>query len=368
MKTRHWFLLLLLASVRLSSAQGFGNPLTQDQVDCEERQMMRLLHRAVVNSDGSTLFLWRSAPGGDVYRGLSVGSEIDGDPYDSSTWYRKESQMPFDLILRESEDFPNPKRPRLPQATLVRRDAATNLGVLVSGGGALDAQLDLAPQSPNPTEPQGPLRITNQRSPGAGQADRGARSLSMDNLLGACHAEVSEFDLKVYSILARTMRPSFCLFQGRAGCLGPRLRYKIVLFRGTEPLTYRMNILNYANNCIDNDPCFYGEGRIALLFRLQVDGQGNLTGGDVQAYPWCLDDPSQLACNDLEIVDLALFVMPPMLPGGPQQGPEEFKRAAILNIAWPGSDLNVLHANINWIDLLKDTSWNGGLQPPKHKH
>jgi len=364
MTSRRLFLLLFLAlsSARLAAAEGFGNPLTQDQVDCEERQMMRLLHRAVVSSDGSTLFLWRGAPGGDVYRGLSVNSEIDGDPYDSSTWYRKESQMPFDLILRESEDFPNPKRPRLPQATLVRRDAATNLGVLVFGGIALDAQFDLAPQSPNPTEPQAPLRITNQRTPGAGQADRGARSLAMDNLLGACHAEVSEFDLKVYSILSRTVRPSYCLFQGSAGCLGPRNRYKGVLFRGAEPLTYRMNIRVYADNCIGDDPCFYGEGGMAFLFRLQVDGQGNLTGGDVQVYPWCTAG-GQLACNDLEDPDIALFVMPPMLPGGPQQGPAEFKRSATLNIAWPGSDLNVLHATINWTDLLKDTSWNGGLQP-----
>jgi len=362
--SRRWLpiLLLALSSERLASAQGFGNPLTQAQVDCEERQLMRLLHRAVVAYGDSNVFLWRSSPGGGIFRGLSVGSRIDGDPDDPETWFRKEAQMPFDLILHEEEDFLDPRRPRLPQATLVRRDAATNLGMLLDGGVVLDMSLELAPQALNPAEPQAPLRITNQLLPGAGQSDRGARSLALDDLLTACHAEVTEFDLKVFSILARTVRPSTCLFQGAAGCLGPLTRYKSVVFRGTEPLTYRMNVNEYDETCLGDDPCIYGEGGAALLFRLQVDEKGNLTGGDVQVYPWCTS-VGQVACNSLNNPDLAVFVMPPMRPGVGQEGAAEFRRSALLNIAGPLSQLNVLYATVNWADLLRDTSWNGSLAP-----
>jgi hypothetical protein len=331
-------------------------------VDCEERQLMRLAHRAVMNAGDSNLFFWRSSPGGGVYRGLAVGSRIDGDPNQPDTWYRRELQMPFDLIMREEEDFLDPRRIRLPQATLVRREAATNLNSLLEGNVALDVSFDLAPQASNPAEAVAPLRITNQLSPGAGQDDRAARSLSSDDLLSACHAEITEFDLKVFSMLARTVRPSLCLFQGGVGCLGPLVRYKSVIFRGTEPLTYRLNVKDYADNCVDDDPCFYGEGGFALLFRLQVDEHGSLVGGDVQVYPWCTE-VGQLACTDVGNPELALFVMPPMRPGSGQQGPAEFRRSAQLNIAWDGSDLNVLHATVNWADLLRDTSWNGAVVP-----
>lgn len=353
------FLLLGLFCARLATAQDFGNPLTQAQVDCEERQSMRLAHRAFLHFSGSNLFFWRSAPAGGAYRGVAVGSFMRGDNLDPETWSREEWQMGFDLLLRNDQDFLDPARLKLPQATLVRRDAATNLYTSPDSRQIVDLEIDLARDVPNPFEPRMPLRITNSLAPGAGQSDRPGRSLVYDDLLTACYAEVTEFDLKVYSILARTIRPSECL---GGGCRGGESHFKNVLFRGPEPLTYRMNVVRYSQLCFEGEPCIATEATFAFVFHLQADHRGDLTGGDVHVLEWCTTD-GQLACNTVSNPGLALFVMPPLRPGIDKQGPSEFRRSAHLYIAYDGSEENILHANVNWADLLRGTSWNGGLVP-----
>jgi len=353
--------LLGLFCARLAGAQDFGRPLTQAQVDCEERQLMRLQRRMVSGQFGAQLYLWRSSPTGGTYRGVAGAVLMTGDALDRGTWEREEVQLPFDLILRQEEDFLDPRRPRLPQATLVRRDAASNLLVNPDVFHSVDAQIDLAPEVPNPFEPRMPLRITNRLNPGAGQADRAGRSLLSDDLVSACHSEVTDFDLKVFSILARTVRPSECLLAG-PGCGPGTGAIRVVFFRGTEPLTYRMNVIRYGLNCFGDDPCYYAESTIAFLFHLQVDEQGHLMGGDAQALGWCTD-AGQLSCHTTSSPDVALFVMPPLRPGIDKQGPPEFRRSAELRLYFEGYEGNVLHDTVNWADLLRGTSWNGGVEP-----
>jgi len=354
-------LLLGLFCARLAGAEDFGRPLTQAQVDCEERQLMRLQRRAVFAQEGSQLYFWRSSPTGGAYRGLAVASRLTGDSNDRATWEREEVQVPFDLILRQEEDFLDPRRPRLPQATLVRRDTASNLLKNPVWFQVVDFQIDLAPAVPNPFEPQMPLRITNGLDPGSGQSDRAGRSLLYDDLFSACHSEVTDFDLRVFSILARTVRPSECLLELH-GCGPGAGAIRIVFFRGTEPLTYRMNVVRYGLSCFDDAPCDYYEVNIAFLFHLQVDEQGNLTGGDVQALGWCTED-GQLACHTTLGPNVALFVMPPLRPGIDKQGPPEFRRSAELQLYFEGFEGNILHTMVNWEDLLRGTSWNGGGVP-----
>jgi hypothetical protein len=101
---------------------------------------------------------------------------------------------------------------------------------------------------------------------------------------------------------------------------------------------------------------------MAFLFRLQVDQNGRLAGGDVQFLGFCTED-GQLACSTTTSPDLGLFVMPPLRPGIDRQGPPEFRRSAELQIGFEGEEGNVLYDTINWADLLRDTSWNGGLVP-----
>jgi len=357
---RRWLPILLMgfAAARSDASQTFGNPLTTEQVACEETQLGRLVHRMVVSYDGSNLFVWRSSPQGGIYRGLATTSRLLPDPVTGRP-SREEEQLPFDLVLKQAEDFLDPHRLLLPQATLVRRDAASNLSSAPVGPQILDVNFDLAQTVPDPTTPGLPIRITDRLTPGAGQSDRAGRGLNRDALLTACHAEVSELDLKIYSILARTVRISDCLAQPFSNCDAVRLRFKSVFFRGAEPLSYRMNILEYVDTCDNNGDCVYGEGQIALIFHVQVDTQGRLTGGDVQALPWCTSSDS-IGCTYLGDPVLALFVLPPLRPGIDRQGDAAFARAAHLNIQTINSPDNVLHDTVNWLDLLRDSTWNQG--------
>jgi len=354
---RKLFALLSLAlpAFQAGAVRALETTLTETQVACEERQLGRLTSRAAAYDLESNLFVWRASPGGGLYRGL----EASGLMQDFITLapLRREDQLSFDLLLKAEEDFLNPARKPLPQATLVRRDSASTIGPTVFGSVWLS--FDLAPQVPDPTKPQMPVSITGQLRPGAGQADRAARSILAEDLLTACHGQVSAFDLKMFEILARTVRASSCLEQPNFGCNFFSTRFKSYIFRGAEPLTYRMNVLRYDVTCLDDDNCSYGEAGIALLFRMTLDEAGRLAGGDVEVLPWCTE-VGQTGCNNAFNPSFAVYVMPPLRPSVDQQGPAEFARSAHLNIDYEGSPYNILSAPINWADLLRDTAWNEG--------
>ncbi len=333
-----------------------SRPLNADQVACEERQLERLVHRMVSGFDGSNLFVWRSAPGGGIYRGLASTSDVNS--IEPDVRYRKEEQLAFDLIFSAGEDFLDPRRPRLPQATIVRRAAASNIHPVPAGRPYLGVWIDLAPEVPNPMLPKMPIRVTVE--PAVGATDRASRGIAVGDFLSACHSEVTAFDLAVYQLLARTVRVSQCLSVGN--CSAGLNRFKSTIFRGTEPLTYRLNVVDYLVACYDDGHCSYGEGRTAFLFRVQVDSEGRITGGTAEALPWC-SVGSQIGCTNAGNPGFALFVLPPMTPGGPPQGEESFQRAAQLEIEFEGSERNILHAPINWVDLLQGTTWSGGLVP-----
>lgn len=341
-----------------AAAVDLGRPLTAEQVACEERQLERLQHRFDVGYEGASFFLWRAAAGGGVYGGLASTSQLF-DQNEGRT--REEEQLAVDVILKAGEDFLDPRRPRRPQATLVRRDVVSNLHA-APGALYMDVTLDLAADEvPDPTNPTLPIRITNRLTPGAGHDDRAGRGIAIDDLIRPCHSEISEFDLRVFSILARTVRPSQCLAT-RPHCGAGIDRHRVVFFRGTEPLTYRINVYAYLVACDNDDQCRYGEGRTAFEMRLQVDDQGRLTGGDVRALPWC-HGVADIGCTDLGDAGIALFVLPPLRPGLEHQGEAEFLRAAFLNVEYDGSIYNILQDTVNWADLLRDTAWNGGLVP-----
>lgn len=353
---RRWLAIMLLSLLGApAAAQTFGTPLSAEQVACEERQLERLQHRMWVHLEGSTLLLWRASAEGGLYRGIVSTSELGPDTTGKPA--RREEQLAFDLLFKAEEDLLDPRRPRRPQATLVRRDVASNLSSAPEiPFHILDLTLDLAPEVVDPASPRLPIRITNRLTAGAGADDRAGRGIIIDDLLSPCHAEVSDFDLRVFAILARTVRPSQCLLEPFSTCDAGLDRYKSVFFRGAEPLTYRLNV--YPN-------LFSGrvDARVAFLLRLQVDDHGRLIGGDVQALPWCTGS-DQAGCTNAFNPDLALLVLPPLRPGVERQGEAEFRRAAHLNIEYNGSPHNVLQDMVDWSDLLRDTAWNEGWASP----
>ncbi len=200
-------LLLAIGAVEPSLAQ-FGVPLTPQQVACEAQQLRRLQSRTASRQFESTIFLWRAAATGGLYRGAVLSNGI-GREQASQKYKRFERQMAFDLAFRTGEDFLDPDRTLLPQATLVRREAATNFDDR-SGSAALDLTVDLAPRVPNPISPTNPLRL-DVKTDGRGQDDGASRAIALADLTSTCHAEVTAFDQQVFSILARTLRGTYCL-------------------------------------------------------------------------------------------------------------------------------------------------------------
>jgi hypothetical protein len=346
-----WLSVALFALLGVpAAAQPFGQPLSAEQVACEERQLERLQHRMWVHLEGSTLLLWRASAGGGLYRGIVSTSELG---FLTGGRVHQEEQLAFDLLLKAEEDLLDPRRPRKPQAALVRRDVASNLNPAVEVPfHVLDLNVDLAPEVVDPSAPRLPLRISNRLAVGAGADDRAGRGIAIDDLLSPCHAQVSDFDLRVFAILARTVRPSQCLLEPFSTCGAGLERYKSVFFRGAEPLTYRLNI--YPN-------LFTGitDARVAFLFHLQLDAQGRLLGGDLQALPLCAST-DQVGCTNAFNPNFALFVLPPVRPGTERQGEAEFRRAAHLNLEYDSSPHNILQDTVDWQDLLRDTAWNDG--------
>jgi hypothetical protein len=354
-------LLVLLGTPR-ADAQSFGRPLTPEQVACEERQMGRLLHRMGQSGGDTGLFLWRSAANGGVYRGLASTSELFNTTIQGDRAH-KEKQLAFDLILRDDEDFLNPQRERRPQATMVRRDAASNLDPLASANASMIVGIELSREPPDPFHPKISVLLSTLQQPGSDHADRAGRGLDVDDLLEPCHSEVTDFDLKVYSILARTVRPTGCLAEPIPNPVCGFINFKTAFYRAEEPLTYRIDVYQSALSCDDDGVCVFDDGQIPFLLRLQTDTQGRLTTGELAALPFCTTD-GQAGCNSFRSPWMGVYVLPPLRPGVEIQGEDVFRRAAHLNVFGLGSDeFNVLHADVNWADLLKDTSWNGDLQP-----
>lgn len=354
--------LLALLVAPPAITQPFGRPLTSEQVACEERQMGRLLHRMGIANGETGLFLWRSAGRGGTYRGLASTSELFNTTLQGDRAH-KEKQLAFDLILRNDEDFLNPQRERRPQATLVRRDTASNLDPPGSTTYSIQIHLELFREAPDPFHPKINLLLNTLPQAGSGHADRAGRGLEVDDLLFPCHTEVTDFDLKVYSILARTVRPTGCLAEPIPNPVCGFISFKTAFFRAEEPLTYRVDVYRSSLSCDEDGVCVFSDDHIPVLFRLRTDALGRLTTGEIASLPFCTE-VGQAECIPTRSPWIGLYVLPPLRPGVEIQDEEVFRRGAHLNIFGLCCDeFNVLRADVNWADLLKDTSWNGGLQP-----
>lgn len=63
-----------------AAAQPFGSTLTPQEVACEERQLIRLVHRMTEEGSGIetlNLFVWRVAAEGGSYRGVAVSGRSE---------------------------------------------------------------------------------------------------------------------------------------------------------------------------------------------------------------------------------------------------------------------------------------------------
>lgn len=367
MKTRR-FLPLLAVVITWSAPVALAEPptsrpLTTEQVRCEQDQLRRLIRRmAFDGAADSNLFVWRSSPGGGEYGGLVTSPiPLRGGQAGFEPFSRVESQMTFDLHLRTHGDRLNPSRPLLPQAQLIRRDAASN--VLFSRPQPpfypfpLVLLFEMAPQVVDAFEPTAPLVVTTE--PTKGRSERAGRAIEIDDLASACHDEVTEFDRQVFTILSRTLRFSTCLRPPSFDCLGNNFQYKAAVQRALGPHHYWVELQAYGYSCTSDDDCLYiSVPEVLVEFSFEADEQGRIRSGTARVLPEC-EEGETFACSRFGCPTGGIFVLPPLTPGRDQQDQFAFDRGVYLRCDRTNPANTVLSATIDWADLLRDTAWNG---------
>ena len=370
MRVAFWFMCALTAMLITASASAapFTNPLTPDQVTCDELQLERLALRfgivealagsGVTGFQHPSLFLWRLSDGGGTYSALAVTDGIRGA---AGSLVRSETQLALDLVVHPPTDPLNPARLLLPQGSLIRRELDSNLVTPTPMTPYLTATMALEPNPQNPFTPVIPLLVNNLIAASDGEqpaahANAAGRGLAQDSLSSSCENALTAFDQRIFTILSRTVRLAQCaLLPGPlATCNPDGSAYNITLFRGADPQTYRANVYFYAVAC--EETCSYSVSKVAWEFKMNWDANGTLTTGVVSALPECPNGPAPGCSSSGNATPM--FILPPLWPGHGHQGQQFFDRGALVWDDFPGSPNNILSATVNWGVLLANSAWN----------
>ncbi|HEV8581273.1 MAG TPA: hypothetical protein VGX68_19585 [Thermoanaerobaculia bacterium] len=328
------------------AAQPLSNPLTSEQVACNEAQLAGLLDRLSVDAIHhqtteqsqtwavlSRILLVTYSNRFGFFEGLAVAGWIaPGDDTAEGT-VRGESFLAFDLNPSIRTTLANPARQRLAQISLMREETSSTL---VGSGSPETLAVFLNPTAvPNATS--GRLEINNlQTAAPSGQArsadTKPGRGLA--GLTSPCHTELTDFDRFVFEVLERIFR-----VQAPGN---PARGSKVAIFRGEEPLTYRVDVYPVG-----------AKGKVALDLALQVDGEGRLQTGSLRILPGCAAG-AQLGCSSAGI-PLDFFLFPPVSGG---TGQTRVTSDLMTEISFkPGTTPSPVTAD--FIRLLGKTLWNG---------
>jgi hypothetical protein len=372
---------LLVIVPGAAEAQSLTNPLTPDQVACDELQLERLAARSAVSQypldpaqpdlpPNPLLILWRSSAGGGFYGGLAVSNGLEQDSAGHLT--RDEAQLAFDLIVRRQGDLLSPQEPLRPQATLARRGRGSTLATPAEGGLFLNVGVAVTlDESDHDVPILTYMDINNLAAPGPAQwqvvravDDSTGRSIVDNQLADTCHGQLTAFDQKIFAILARTLRVSHCLSVAGCGGFSDLAWFEITLFRGADPHTFRANVYPFGRVCIFlGTLCETGPaGKLALELSIDWDREGKLTTGQVTVLPPCPGSSVAPGCSFLlpfpAQTAFAIYLLPPIFAGVEHQGMDAFAVGLHLDFERARDPHNILRGPVNWRALLAKTTWN----------
>jgi len=340
--------LLLLGAAVATEGRELTNPLTAEEVACNELQLEQLLQRMSGAKGGEyhppelpTYLLVSYSNANGFYDGLVATSEFfrlnvgQIPPADSYEQY-----LAFNINPSIRTLLLNPDRPELAQVSLNREQSSSSL---VEPGPWYNIVLKL-----DPTLGGGePLVINNFVEPPIGSGYNGflanstkpGRGLIADGLLTPCHDKLTDFDRHVFSILQRV---------SRANDLDEFLQpdRKVAIFRGEDPHVYRLNfypIYQYLEE----------RGRMAVELRVEWDDQGRLTTAESKIRRACTAE-GQLGCTSLQDRQLRWFVIPPVFGGKEYYDNGATQSGGFFLLPDNPSDSRT----INFTTLLAATTWN----------
>jgi hypothetical protein len=342
------FCLFLFGAAVSAAGRELTNPLTSEEVACNELQLERLLSRMNAAKGGEyhppelpkTLLVAYSNANG-FYDGLVATSEFfrldvgQIPPADSYEQYLAFSINPSIRTL-----LLDPKRPELPQVSLNREQSSSSL---IRPGSWYDIILTL-----DPTLGRGErLTINNFVEPAVGSPYNGflanstkpGRGLISDGLLAPCHGKLTDFDRHVFSILQRVARSS-----DLNEFLQPDT--EVAIFRGEDPHVYRMNYYPIYQLLEER-------GRMAVELNVSWDDAGRLTTAVARTYDICSAE-GQTGCTNLNQRELRWFLIPPVYGGREYYSNDHVQNGGAYRIL-RGPDAPT---TINFTTLLAGTTWN----------
>jgi hypothetical protein len=338
-------LLSLILATGFAAAQT-SNTLTTAQVTCNQTQLRNLLERMTLQGTGSqsadlslTLLVSYSNPFG-FFEGLAVANQT---PFAVATAgsTRPESFLAFSINPSIRTNLLNPTRQLLAQVTLVREETSSNL---VASGSPVALNLSLNPTlGANATS--GLLEINNVQASGSQcnqvlSADlKPGRGLIQAGLTTPCHTLFTDFDRFVFEILERTFRV--------ASPSNPAQDFKVAIYRGEAPFTYRIDVYPVnANGTLG--------GPIALELTLATDASGNLRDGLLQVLPYCTTGQTA-DCSTRSNVDLNFYLVPPVFGGNQVRLTSDIT----VSLSLPANGAPPLAVPVSFSLILGGTSWNG---------
>lgn len=340
-------LLALSVSSLPAGGEELTNPLTAEEVSCDELQLERMLQRMNAAKRGEyrppelvkTLLLSRGESGG-LYDGLVATGQLarmggGGVGVEESF----EHYLAFNLNPAIRRLLLNPDRPQLAQVSLNREDSNSNL---VRPGGAFDVVLTL-----DPTLGGGdPLTINNFEVPERGRPYNGflanstkpGRGLITDGLLTPCHEKLTDFDRHVLSVLQRVARSD-----GLSEFLQPDM--EVAIFRGEDPHVYRLNFYPVYE-------FLETRGRVAVELRISWDERGRLTTAVAQTHGVCAVE-GQPGCTNLRQRSLEWYLIPPVFGGREYYDNGKVQNAGAFRLGGPDAPVT-----LDLAALLAGTTWN----------
>jgi hypothetical protein len=332
-----------------ANAAELTQPLTAEDVACNERQLERLLSRLKA---GDEVIAYPQVPKGVfVTYSNSVGF-YDGLALTMQDWRLDIGQIPptdaiehylaFNINPSIRTLLVNPARPELGQVSLGREQSNSNL---VSPGSYFELKVSIDPSLPGNPQPD-LLEINNYDVPAVGESYNGflanstkpGRGLSEDGLLTPCHGKLTDFDRHVFAILQRMIRFYFADFQ--------LVDWEGSIFRGMDQHTYRFNISPIEGTL--NPPAL---GRVAGEIHLSWTSEGKLTSGTWQMLPLCSQD-QELGCTSLLFGAHAVLITP-VFGGVEEYTDDPFDRFIYVTADGPGPAVTV-----DFEKLLSKTTWN----------
>lgn len=352
---RRNFAILSFVLLSLTLATGFAaaqptsatsNALTTAQVTCNETQLRNLLTRLNLQGTGSqsdnlslSLLVSYSNPYG-FFEGLAVANQTPFAVASAGTT-RPESFLAFSINPSIRSTLLNPARTPLAQVTLVREETSSNL---VASGSPVALNLSLNPTlAANATS--GLLEINNVQASGSQcsqelNADlKPGRGLVQAGLTTPCHTLFTDFDRFVFEILERTFRV--------AAPANPSQDFKVAIYRGEQPFTYRIDVYPVTSNGTLGNP-------VSLLLTLSTDASGNLSNGVLQLLPACAGGQTT-GCTSQQSLALTFYLVPPVFGGSQVRLNGDVQTTLPLT----AGATSATPVSFSFDQILTNTPWNG---------